>query len=83
MKKNEKFEYFTEKEIEDFKKSSILFPYILEDRQKRPIEVYRVISVEGMGKNGGIPTKIEIEFHSRNGKPQKLLTYNIVKEEYL
>jgi hypothetical protein len=71
--------HFTEKELEDFKKGSLPFPYfIYEETPEKVTEVMEVVSISGMASNGGLPTEISI-YHHKKGKTTKRLTYKLKK----
>ena len=72
-------EYFTEKEIQDFKDGSINYPYVLvEKEQYEVIEISEVVALSGMANNNGTPTEIEIKVHTK-GEPTKCLTYRLAE----
>ena len=71
--------YFIEKELQDFKDSSINFPYIVvEKEQQEVIEVSEIVRLSGMADNNGTPTEIGIQVHTK-GEPTKNLTYRLVE----
>ena len=71
--------YFTEKELNDFKKGSINYPMmIIEKEQNEVIEVSEVVALSGMADNNGIPSEISIQVHRKN-KPTEHLRYKLVK----
>lgn len=71
--------HFTEKELEEFKKGSLPFPYfIFEESPKEITTVMELVSMSGMDKNKGIPTEISI-YHHVKGKTTKRLTYKLKK----
>ena len=70
-----KTKYFTEKEIEDFKKGSVNYPYIvIEKEHHEVVEVSEIVGIGGMANNNGTPTEISIQVH-RKEKETKHLTY--------
>ena len=71
--------YFTEEEIENFKKGSLPFPLIVYegDNPQNVIEVSEVISLSGMADNNGTPTIITIYKHIK-GKESERLTYRLI-----
>lgn len=71
--------HFTEKELEDFKKGSLPFPYfIYEEAPEKVTEVMEVVAMSGMADNKGVPTQISI-YHHVKGKTTKRLTYKLKK----
>lgn len=73
--------YFTEKEIEDFKNSSVNYPYmVVEKEQNEVIEVSQIVSIAGMGENNGTPTIIYIQVHKK-GEKVKHLRYLLEKRK--
>jgi len=69
--------YFTEKEIEDFKKGSINYPLmVIEKEQHEVIIVSEITNISGMSYNNGTPTSINIKVH-RKGQEAELLTYTL------
>lgn len=71
--------YFTEAEIENFKKGSLPFPFIVYegDNPQNVIEVSEVISLSGMADNNGTPAMITIYKHVK-GKESERLTYRLI-----
>jgi hypothetical protein len=71
--------YFTEAEIENFKKGSLPFPLIVYegDNTQNVIEVSEVISLSGMADNNGTPTIITMYKHIK-GKESERLTYRLI-----
>ena len=72
-------QYFTEKEIEDFKNGSINYPYmVVEKEQHEVVEVSEIVSIGGMADNNGTPTSIGIQVHKK-GKEVEHLRYVLEK----
>lgn len=72
-------EYFTEKEIEHFKNTSLNYPQlIIHKEQHEVIEITEVTRIAGMRNNKGLPTQIEMAIHSKTG-PTKYCTYILEK----
>lgn len=72
-------EYFTEKEINDFKNGSINYPYIVvKKEQHEVIEVSEIVRISGMADNNGTPTSIGIQVHKK-GQPIEHLNYILEK----
>jgi hypothetical protein len=76
---SEQSNYFTEKEIQDFKDGSINFPYILyKDSSDQPCEVYEVVMISGMADRKGIPGEITI-YRQQKGMAHQRLVYKLVE----
>ena len=74
-------EYFTEKEVQNFKDGSINYPMIIiEKEQNEVIEVSEVVAISGMADNNGTPLEISIQVHKK-GKETEHLKYRLVKQE--
>ncbi len=74
-------EYFTEKEIQDFKNSSINYPYIVIEKQHHEvIQISEIVSIAGMAKNLGTPTEITVHVHEK-GKDKRELKYKLVQKQ--
>lgn len=71
--------YFSENEINNFKKGSLPFPYMVYDgvNPDDVIEVTEVISIGGMADNNGIPNEIVMYNHRKN-EESKRLVYRLV-----
>jgi hypothetical protein len=61
---------FSKKEIKEIKESSLKFPYCIYEgiNENDIVEIFCVQSIEGMGKNDGIPKKITIQYYSKYGR---------------
>lgn len=71
--------YFTEVEVDNFKKGSLPFPFIVYegDNPQNVIEVSEVVSLSGMADNNGTPTTITMYKHIK-GKESERLTYRLI-----
>ena len=73
--------YFTKEEIENFKKGSLPFPFMVyedKDSIENITEVMEIVAISGMASNAGVPTEISI-YHHKKGKTTKRLTYKLKK----
>ncbi|SED21619.1 hypothetical protein SAMN04489761_4653 [Tenacibaculum sp. MAR_2009_124] len=80
--------YFTENELDEFKKGSISYPLIVTEKgENEVIEVSQVVMLGGMSSNKGTPTEIGIQVHrkgKKNATPQihlKKITVVTMKTE--
>ncbi len=65
---------FENKKLEEISKKSLLFPYIVVDKNNKPVEVTIITAIRGMRTNNGIPTEMDVEVH----KPDD----TILKQKY-
>lgn len=71
--------YFTQEEIENFKKGSLQYPFMVYEgiNPNNVIEVSEIVSISGMANNNGTPTELTIHKHVK-GKETERLTYRLI-----
>lgn len=70
--------YFTKEEIENIKKGSLHFPFMIYDgdNPENIIEIMEVVAISGMSTNNGIPNEITI--YRKTKSETKKLIYKLI-----